>query len=147
MTNQTLTRRHDEGTIRIVAHCSGSERFVESIPESKDVYYDPILKDVFNQVMLSVDDYGLWSFMRRHPSIETLYVYSRGQLFVELHNSGSKNTPIEDLLRQYEAECCDHSNLEWVVKAAGRYVETMEDCQVRCLLHVLAREVEKTLSA
>lgn len=49
------------------------------------------------------------------------------------------NTPIEELLAEYEAELCDHSNIEWVKRAALRYVETMQDSQVRCLLYTLAK--------
>lgn len=52
------------------------------------------------------------------------------------------NTPIEDLLKHYEAELCDHSNLDWVVHAALHYAKTMPDSQVRCLLYVLAKHVE-----
>lgn len=52
------------------------------------------------------------------------------------------NTPIETLLKSYEDEGCDHSRLDWVTHAAMRYVSTMEDCQVRCLLYVLAKAVQ-----
>ena len=52
------------------------------------------------------------------------------------------NTPIEQLLEEYESEGCDHSNIEWVADAAMRYVSTMEDSQVRCLLYALARYVK-----
>ena len=58
----------------------------------------------------------------------------------------NNNIPIEDLLAQYAAEECDHDNLEWVVTTAFRYVESMEDCQVRCLLHLLAVHVHSTPS-
>lgn len=54
----------------------------------------------------------------------------------------SKNTPIEKLLAEYEDECCDHSNLTWVKRAALRYVETMQDSQIRCLLYTLANAVD-----
>lgn len=53
------------------------------------------------------------------------------------------NTPIAELLTQYEAENCDHSNLPWVSHAAQRYVQSMADSQVRCLLHVLSVEMQK----
>lgn len=51
-----------------------------------------------------------------------------------------KNTPIADLLADYEANGCDHADMAWVRAAARRYVETMPDSQARCLLHVLAQE-------
>lgn len=53
------------------------------------------------------------------------------------------NSPIEKLLAEYEAEYCDHSNMAWVSRAALRYVSTMKDSQVRCLLYVLAMHVRK----
>jgi len=53
------------------------------------------------------------------------------------------NTPIEELLLEYEAEGCDHSNIEWVADAAMRYVKTMEDSQVRCLLYALASYIKE----
>lgn len=53
------------------------------------------------------------------------------------------NTPIEVLLREYEAEKCDHSDLEWVSRTALHYAAGMPDGQVRCLLHVLATHVRQ----
>lgn len=55
-----------------------------------------------------------------------------------------QNSDIQDLLAQYEAECCDHTDLRWVVQASQRYVQSMDDSQVRCLLHTLAEHVQKT---
>lgn len=54
--------------------------------------------------------------------------------------------PIDELIAQYEEEECDHSDMTWVVAAARRYVSTMKDSQVRCLLHVLAEHVASSLS-
>ena len=51
------------------------------------------------------------------------------------------NTPIDELLAEYEAECCDHTDMEWVSNTALRYVQTMPDSQVRCLLYVLAQHM------
>lgn len=51
----------------------------------------------------------------------------------------NNNTPIEVLISQYEEECCDFDDIEWVKKTALRYVSTMEDCQIRCLLYTLAK--------
>lgn len=53
------------------------------------------------------------------------------------------NTPITELLAEYEAENCDHSNLLWASLAAQRYVQGMADSQARCLLHVLSIEMLK----
>lgn len=58
-----------------------------------------------------------------------------------------QNSEIQTLLRQYEAECCDHTDLDWVSRTALRYAQTMGDSQVRCLLYVLAEHVQKTLPA
>ena len=55
----------------------------------------------------------------------------------------ASNTPIEKLIAEYEAECCDFSDVEFLVRASYRYVQTMEDCQVRCLLHSLAKMVDQ----
>lgn len=55
------------------------------------------------------------------------------------------NIPIEELLAQYEAECCDFRNMNWVAKVSMRYVQTMEDCQVRCLLYALARDYDERI--
>lgn len=52
-----------------------------------------------------------------------------------------ENTQINELLAQYEEECCDFTNLQWVVEASRRNVTTMPDSQVRCLLHTLAEHV------
>lgn len=57
-----------------------------------------------------------------------------------------QNSDIQDLLAQYEEECCDHSDLPWVVQASQRYVQSMPDSQVRCLLHTLAEHAQKTHS-
>ena len=55
----------------------------------------------------------------------------------------ASNTPIKELIAEYQAEQCDFQDLNWVAQAAARYVETMEDSQVRCLLHTLANAVIK----
>lgn len=55
----------------------------------------------------------------------------------------ASNTPITQLIAEYEAENCDFKDLDWVAHAAARYVNSMEDCQVRCLLHTLAQAVLK----
>lgn len=57
------------------------------------------------------------------------------------------NTPIADLLRHYEEECCDHTDLAWVTRSALHYADRMEDSQVRCLLYVLACQVQAQLPA
>ena len=52
------------------------------------------------------------------------------------------NTPIEQLMAQYEHDGVDHNNVQFLIGAAYRYVQTMEDCQVRCLLHAMAKKLE-----
>ena len=58
-----------------------------------------------------------------------------------------KNTPIADLMAQYTAENCDFTDMDWVRKAAMLYVDRMEDCQVRCLLHALVSETQRSPDA
>ena len=52
-----------------------------------------------------------------------------------------KNTDIDDLIKQYEEEYCDFSDMDWVKSVSLRIVRTMEDSQIRCLLYVLAQNV------
>jgi hypothetical protein len=52
------------------------------------------------------------------------------------------DTPIEELLSEYEREGCDHDNIEWLINSALRYVDTMPDSQVRCLLYSLATHIK-----
>ena len=48
------------------------------------------------------------------------------------------NTPIEELMREYQADGCDFSDLAWVRASALRLAQTMPDSQARCLLYALA---------
>jgi len=48
------------------------------------------------------------------------------------------NSKIEDLLKEYESEGCDFSDLESVIENSLRNVETISDSHVRCLLYTLA---------
>lgn len=52
------------------------------------------------------------------------------------------NTPINTLLDEYTEECCDFSDVEWVIRSSKHYVDHMPDSQVRCLLHTLINMVE-----
>ena len=52
-------------------------------------------------------------------------------------------TPINELLAHYESEGCDHNDMDWVCETAFRYVDTMPDGQVCCLLYTLAKKAEK----
>ena len=58
------------------------------------------------------------------------------------------NTPINDLIKEYEMEFdgYDYSDITKVIVAAQRYVRTMEDSQVRCLLYILAQHAEDQLT-
>lgn len=51
------------------------------------------------------------------------------------------NTPIDELIAQYEDQGNDYSDLPKVSEMALRYVKTMPDSQVRCLLYALAKHV------
>jgi hypothetical protein len=59
--------------------------------------------------------------------------------FAYVSEPREKNKPIEKLLSEYASECCDFNNIEWVVSASQRYVQTMPDSQVRCFLYILAK--------
>lgn len=52
----------------------------------------------------------------------------------------NNNIPIEQLLKEYAEEGCDFEDMEWLVNAAHRYVSTMADSQLRCILYALATE-------
>ncbi|MBR8028878.1 hypothetical protein KDX27_30195, partial [Burkholderia cenocepacia] len=52
------------------------------------------------------------------------------------------NSPIEDLLKRYQDDDFDFTDLPRVKKCSLRYVQTMEDCHVRALLYVLASQPE-----
>lgn len=55
----------------------------------------------------------------------------------------ASNSPIEQLIAEYEAEACDFKNVEFLINSSYRYVDTMPDSQVRCLLYSLAKLVDK----
>lgn len=56
------------------------------------------------------------------------------------------NTPIDKLITEYEEEDYDFDNLPKLINNAYRYVDTMEDSQVRCFLYKLAQKLEERLS-
>lgn len=56
----------------------------------------------------------------------------------------NENTLIEKLLQEYTEECCDFTNMDWVVKVSLQYAERMPDCQVRCLLYTMAKHLKES---
>lgn len=50
------------------------------------------------------------------------------------------NTKIKELLEEYEMD--GEFDYDRYINASYRYVNTMQDSQVRCLLYVLAKELE-----
>ena len=50
------------------------------------------------------------------------------------HCLKKQNLPIEKLLEQYTHEGCDFTDIKWVNSASLRYVESMEDSQIKCLI-------------
>ena len=50
------------------------------------------------------------------------------------HCLKKQNLPIEKLLEQYTHEGCDFTDIKWVNAASLRYVESMEDSQIKCLI-------------
>lgn len=89
----------------------------------------------------------MYAELRKHHALDL--VVTKQQLdndfeaVPELVNRG--NDPIEKLMAEYEADGCDHSNVEWLVRASYRYVDTMADSQVRCLLYAMARRLDAEL--
>jgi hypothetical protein len=91
---------------------------------------------------------------RWEPTVEVLDAVQKGELVGSFATGfraaqaqqAEPNTPINELLKQYEEEDCDFANLAWVVNAANRLVRTMPDTQVRCLLHALAQQVAPSLT-
>lgn len=55
----------------------------------------------------------------------------------------SNNTPILQLMKEYEEECCNFDDIRNLVKISLAYVDRMEDCQVRCLLFAMARRLDE----
>jgi hypothetical protein len=50
------------------------------------------------------------------------------------------NSPIKELIAEYRSECCDFSDLTSVSNTSLRYVSSMGDSHVRCLLYTLAMQ-------
>lgn len=66
--------------------------------------------------------------------------------FETMPELGAKqNSDIEELVAEYEAECCDFSDMSWVVLIALMAVRNLPDSQSRCTLYALAKHVESTL--
>lgn len=64
--------------------------------------------------------------------------------WVEIMTMSEKNTPIEKLLQEYTEECCDFTDMDWVIKVSRMYADRMPDSQVRCLLHTMAHHLKKS---
>lgn len=56
------------------------------------------------------------------------------------HGAVVQNLPIAELMQRYTEEDCDFTDMVWVRATAERYVSTMPDSQIRCLLHALAAQ-------
>lgn len=86
----------------------------------------------------------MYEVLRQHHSLELVVSakeFEQGfELVPELYNQG--NDPIEELMAEYEAEGCDHQDVDWLVRASYRYVQSMADSQVRCLLFAMARKLD-----
>jgi len=54
------------------------------------------------------------------------------------------NSPIEKLLQEYTEECCDFTDMDWVIKVSRAYADRMPDSQVRCLMHTMAYHLKKS---
>lgn len=52
------------------------------------------------------------------------------------------NTHIDDLMRKFESEGCDATDVHYLVTSALRYTDSMSDSQPRCLLYAMAKQLE-----
>lgn len=57
------------------------------------------------------------------------------------------NTPLPELMKQYEAEMCNFTDAEHMIACALRLSDTMRDSQARCLLYSLARALQGFVSS
>lgn len=55
--------------------------------------------------------------------------------------SVEENTPIDELMAQYESEGCNFSDQGYVKRSAERLVKTMPDSFVRCLVYALSKQI------
>lgn len=44
---------------------------------------------------------------------------------------------MNELIKEYEKSGCDFNDQEWLKAVALRYAESMDDCQLKCILYVL----------
>lgn len=51
-----------------------------------------------------------------------------------------RNTPIEELIKEYDMENITNEKL---MSITTKYISTMEDCQVRCILHILKERISQ----
>lgn len=107
------------------------------------------LFDATTKLPVPDDQLDRGDYRQLHEALAFCIVVSQEELESEFDLEHSllavQNEPIEALLAHYESERCNHQNLGWVARTAQRYVLTMEDSQVRCLLHVLAEHVAASL--
>lgn len=68
--------------------------------------------------------------------------------FVEVEELGAvQNSDIDELLRRYEQEGCNFSDISSVVSRALSATQVMRDSRTRCSLYALAKHVEASLPA
>lgn len=67
---------------------------------------------------------------------------SNFQLRTDIKSQG--NSPIQELMAEYEADRCDFSDADFLVRTALRLSDTMQDSQARCILFALANLQRKS---
>ena len=95
-----------------------------------------------------VDRPEMYALLNKHYCHELVVTKAEFEAQFELDASlvNKSNDPIDELMAEYEAECCDHNDVPWLVRASYRYVDSMQDSQVRCLLYAMARKLDTVVS-
>lgn len=86
-----LIRSHTFAGFTIFAQCIGDEDYGATSINAEGLHQDPLLKDVAD-FLLSAEDQGLWSFMRKHPSVQVLTITDAKNMLVCLDR---KDMPAE----------------------------------------------------
>lgn len=89
------------------------------------------IRDVFRRV-------GLYAHAADDLLCQQLMMAAALKLRRERQAARQPNTPIEQLMREYEDDGCDFKDPASVRRVALRLVETMPDSHARCLLYALA---------
>ncbi len=87
----TLKRVHSLGSIKIVAECTSDGGYCRSVKKAaagETFFSDSVLNRVVSDCLFSVEDYGLFRFMRLHPEISSLSIYVEDIEWVRIVREG-----------------------------------------------------------